>query len=369
LLSSSSVFQSSFYPGRRNTNTRTSASSETLAATLYDNHQTKKAMYKLVGLAFCAVLGISVAMFGWTSLLWTPLGFIIGLFASANIILPILMGVPIATSYVTKKEMRSGVYFALVRAPLIWCIPFLVLAIFFPSALHWITANQALCMGLLVGFVAILLSPLSSKGRQDFRSDFDKSYGRYYTNDTNFTLNYTDPKDKSQLKQIEAVIRISSNLYFHTFSNASDVLRLHFNDGRFRCLIFCLTATMKACEEEINAYERVQRESLHFLANIVNDKERGSEIFTTPTSAEQAEKTGEIYLREYVAMWKQYDDALSDNEEETANDILCSMIHACETDEPLNDADKVRLKQLCWEVEFSIKHGSMKKAFINLMSK
>lgn len=326
-------------------------------------------MYKLVGLAFCAILGISVAMFGWLSLLWSPLGFVIGLFVSANVILPLLMGIPIAISYVTKNEMRSGVYLHLFKAPLIWSLPLLILIIFFPSALHWISSNQPLYLGLIVGFIAILLSPLSLKGRQDFRSDFDKLYGRFYTNHKDFTFNFTNPEDKHQLKQIEAVIRISSNQYLHTFLNATDTLKLHSNDAKFRCLIFCLTTTIKVCKEAIDDYETVQNECLHLLAKIITDKQSSSEFFTLPISPDQAEQTGQVYAKEYVSNWERYDNAFSDNKQVIANNILCSMIHYIESDELLDDNDKVRLKQICWEVDFSITHGSMKNAFINLIAK
>ena len=177
-------------------------------------------MYKIIGIVFCIVGGIVVSSFGWISLLWFPLGFVFGLFISGNLLLPILLGVPMACYYVFKKQMRPMVFFALIRAPLIWFITLFIFGYYFSSAAEWILQNKPMNIGANLGLLAIVLSPISKKGRADFRDDFDKSWGKYYTDQHNFELNYTDKTDKSQLKQIEEVIKISSNLYLHTFSNS-----------------------------------------------------------------------------------------------------------------------------------------------------
>ena len=87
-------------------------------------------MYSIIGVLFCILEGVLVVKFGWTALLWSPIGFIIGLFISANIVLPIFMGVPMAMSHVSKKEMKSGVYLALFRAPIIWTVLIFLFAYF-----------------------------------------------------------------------------------------------------------------------------------------------------------------------------------------------------------------------------------------------
>ena len=76
-------------------------------------------MYSLIGILFCVLEGILVAKFGWIALLWSPIGFLIGLFASANIALPVLMGVPKAASLVSQKEMKSKVFSIYVNCTLI----------------------------------------------------------------------------------------------------------------------------------------------------------------------------------------------------------------------------------------------------------
>ncbi len=75
-------------------------------------------MYSIVGIVFCLLVGILLAHFGWIALLWTPMGFIVGLYLSANMILPITLGVPMAFSYTVKKQIRPRVFWAILRTPL-----------------------------------------------------------------------------------------------------------------------------------------------------------------------------------------------------------------------------------------------------------
>src|SRR5665213_546614 len=330
-------------------------------------------MYKLAGIFFCVLIGISVAEFGWISLLWAPIGFFFGLFSSSNIILPILSGVPMASSYISKKQMRPRVYLALFRTPLIWLSILFVLGWFFPSAIDWILRNEPLYLGMALGFIAILLSPLSKKGRDDFRIDFDKSYGKYYTDQSNFNLNFTDPQDKNQLKQIEVVVRISSNLYLNTFPTSSNVLNFKYADSRFRCMIFCLSTVLKSCEDLLKSFESLQMECLHFLTNFTTSRDSVQEYFNQSTkNPENAEESSTVYLNDYMLKWITYYDAIKTGDKEMATDTLCSMIHSFdETEKLVNnfDEDEERRNQICWEIEFSLSHDSMRNAFIGLMAK
>jgi hypothetical protein len=143
-------------------------------------------MRTIIGLLFCVLLGVMVKAQGIIALLWFPLGFIIALFVTAQIVLPIVLGLPRAIRLVSRGEMRSAVYWRLLVTPFVWLvliavIPFLI-GFFWPSAVAWLDGNAALNVGTWLGIFAILLSPLSKKSRSDFREDFDKSYGRFYTN-------------------------------------------------------------------------------------------------------------------------------------------------------------------------------------------
>jgi hypothetical protein len=142
-------------------------------------------MWTIIGLLFCVLLGVMVKAQGFIALLWFPLGFVIGLFVSAQIVLPIVLGLPRAIRLVSRGAMRPAVYLRLLVTPFVWLV--LLFAIFFlvgfswPSAAAWLDGNAALNVGTWLGIFAILLSPLSKKSRSDFREDFDRSYARFYT--------------------------------------------------------------------------------------------------------------------------------------------------------------------------------------------
>jgi hypothetical protein len=142
-------------------------------------------MWTIIGLLFCVLLGVMVKEQGFIALLWFPLGFAIGLCVSAQIVLPIVLGLPRAIRLVSRGAMRSAVYLRLLVTPFVWLV--LLFVIFFlvgflsPSAAAWLDGNAALNVGTWLGIFAILLSPLSKKSRLDFRDDFDRSYARFYT--------------------------------------------------------------------------------------------------------------------------------------------------------------------------------------------
>ncbi len=142
-------------------------------------------MYAIIALVFCLLLGVMIRAQGITALLWMPLGFAFALFATAQIVLPIVMGLPRAIRLVAKREMRSSVIARILVTPLIWFVQLFVVGFAFgflwPSAAESLYNNAAFNLGLWLGTFAILLSPLSKKGRADFREDFDRSYGRFYT--------------------------------------------------------------------------------------------------------------------------------------------------------------------------------------------
>jgi hypothetical protein len=139
----------------------------------------------IIALLFCLLLGVMVKTQGWFALLWLPLGFAIGLFATAQILLPIMLGLPRAIRLVSRREMSSRVYTRLLITPILWVVALFVLlfliGFFWPSAAAWVASNAALNVGMWLGIFGILLSPLSKKSRADFRADFDRSYGQFYT--------------------------------------------------------------------------------------------------------------------------------------------------------------------------------------------
>ena len=121
---------------------------------------------------------------GWFALLWAPLGFAVGLFVTARIALPILLGLPRAIQLVSSGEMRAAVYRRLLFPPVLWIVLLSVILFlvrfFWPSAAAWFETNGAFSGGVWLGVVGILLSALSQKSRADFNADFDQSYRQFY---------------------------------------------------------------------------------------------------------------------------------------------------------------------------------------------
>jgi hypothetical protein len=121
---------------------------------------------------------------GWSGLLWVSVGFVIGLFVTARIAFPILLGLPRAIRLVGSGEMRAGVFRRLLFTPVLWIVQLAVIVFlvrfFWPSAEVWFESNGALSTGLWLGLVGILLSALSRKYRADFDADFDRSYLQFY---------------------------------------------------------------------------------------------------------------------------------------------------------------------------------------------
>ena len=141
-------------------------------------------MQTIIALLFCLLLGVMVMAQGWFALLWVPLGFVIGLFVTARIALPILLGLPRAIHLVSSGEMRAAVYRRLLFPPVLWILLLSVILVlvrfFWSSAVAWFETNGALSGGVELGVVGILLSALSKKSRADFQADFDQSYRKFY---------------------------------------------------------------------------------------------------------------------------------------------------------------------------------------------
>jgi hypothetical protein len=142
-------------------------------------------MQTVIALLFCLLLGVMLKVDGVFALLWLPLGFAIGLFVTAQIALPVILGLPRAIRLVSRGEMRSGVYARLLITPVLWVVVLFVvlflIGFFWPATAAWVAGNAALNVGTWLGIIPILLSPLSKKSRSNFREDFDRSYGQFYT--------------------------------------------------------------------------------------------------------------------------------------------------------------------------------------------
>jgi len=142
-------------------------------------------MYAIIAVVFCLLLGVMISAQGLWALFWFPLGFVISLYATAQIVLPLILGIPCAIRLVARRQMLASVFIRLLIVPAIWTVVLFgglfLIGYFWPSVAIFVEANNALNLGSWLGIIAILLSPLSKKSRSDFKEDFDRSYSRFYT--------------------------------------------------------------------------------------------------------------------------------------------------------------------------------------------
>ena len=257
-------------------------------------------MNTIIGLTFCILLGVMIKAQGIAALLWVPIGFVFGLFVTAQMVLPLILGLPRAIRLVSKRQMRTAVFGSIILTPMIWLVQLTVggflLGWFWPSAAYYLYNNAALNLGAWLGTTAIVLSPLSKKCRSDFRDDFDNSYHRFYTESDG-----SHPRDQYQIesqKQVEAAIRVASNLYLHTIPGAKDApvpLQFSLSDSRYRYLIFCLSAAVTTAlaydEEKKIQPEALIKGCLHFATWTAT--ENAQEYFDDPVSSQDLQDVTE----------------------------------------------------------------------------
>jgi hypothetical protein len=318
-------------------------------------------MYAIIGLVFCILLGVMTRAQGVAALLWVPLGFAVGLFLSAQMILPLILGLPRAVRLVARRQMRAAVFAQIIAIPVIWSVALFVVGFLWPSGVAFLEKNPALNSCLWLGTIAIVLSPLSRKGRSDFREDFDSSYGRFLYRPT-------------QQKYVDAAVNVASNLYLHTIPGAEDApapLSLQFNlpDSRYRYMIFCLSSAITAALA-YDEKEEVQPEALtngcpHFTT--WSATEMAHEYFDNVASAQEYVSHATEYLQEFAKHWAQWRTLEKEGKRAEMIDLICSMIHTTESNEPADRTDDQRLRPLALWIADQL--PIIREAFVELANR
>jgi hypothetical protein len=76
--------------------------------------------------------------------------------------------------------MRASVIAFIVGAPAFWFALVFLIGWVWPNTVQHLKSNVAFVLGAALGSIAIVLDPLSKKGRADFSDDFEEAYGRFY---------------------------------------------------------------------------------------------------------------------------------------------------------------------------------------------
>ncbi|MEO6682667.1 MAG: hypothetical protein ABIN48_07550 [Ginsengibacter sp.] len=329
-------------------------------------------MYKIGSLLFIILLGWLTAQYGWIALLWVPIGFIIGILTSSNIILPLLLGFPLATSLIAKKQMRAGVFLVLMRSPIFWLVFLFLVGFFFPSVFEWIWNNKPLNIAVEFGFALILLSPLSKEVRTDFRTDFDKTSGKYYTNSLN-NVDYSLFKitDKKQLKEIGVLVKISTNFYHELITNNRKEFDFSEPHSKYRLLNFCLYSTFKSCESYISNPESILPECFTHLRFVIETDEKATEFLGIKISKEDALGIGNNCMEIYSILIEKINftkvmgsEIVVDKELESDLKKVISFIETNKVNEIYSE-NEIRIKNINLVLKSSF--GAAREAFLELI--
>jgi hypothetical protein len=301
-------------------------------------------------------VGASIVLYTQSTPGWTFLGvglflltlfvsIFIGVWLNSQIFLPILDNLPRSINHYLKHEVTFSAIPLQFVAPIVWCaglfILGFVLQMFLPSVLRFFTTNLAVALGQGISLMVVFLSLVTPSGLRDLRADYDeKTYLRYRT--------------PSNVKgsPVETIVRMTGNLYEQTKPSSAEApteLRFELPDSTFRYLIFCLSAVEAACTGLIANPEVVIYECLGFLSGFSITK-TGAELLGRSFSREYAQQTAPDYLESFRTQWVSYIEFDIDENYADGMDVICSMIRATESNEPVTEEDNQRLGPLALEI-------------------
>jgi hypothetical protein len=107
------------------------------------------------------------------------LGFVIWLFIGAQMLLPIIYGLPRSIYHFFKHEVTFMAIISNLATPVIWCLILIVLGFVFelvlPSLNEFLINNPAFGLGQILATIMLLSSLLTKKGRADLNADYESS--------------------------------------------------------------------------------------------------------------------------------------------------------------------------------------------------
>ncbi len=117
------------------------------------------------------------------NIIFLIIGFIVGLFIYAQIVLPIIYGLPKSIYRFAKKQVRFMAIISMLTTPVIWLVGLGILGIimhkFAPSIYNFVVNNGAFNLGSTLGLLTIIANLFTKKGRADMSDDYESSIARY----------------------------------------------------------------------------------------------------------------------------------------------------------------------------------------------
>jgi hypothetical protein len=174
----------------------------------------------------------------------------------------------------------------------------------------------------------------------------------------------------TEQKQIEAAIKVASNLYLHTIPEVEDtpvVLQFSLPDSRYRYLIFCLSAVVTVAlaydeAKKINRPDALIKGCLNFATWTAT--ENAQEYFGISTSPKDATDNATAYFQEFLKHWSRWPELEKEGKNTEIADLICTMIHITESNVPAEKTDMQRLGKLALQIDCQL--PTMRNAFIEL---
>ena len=310
-------------------------------------------MTKIIALAFCLLLGVSFGYEGWKAIIWVPAGFLVGLFGSAQILLPLILGLPRAVRFVANGRIRAAVFLPVLCKPLgfgflLFAMAFLT-GFFFPHFADFMSQIRCFDYALDLGVLAICLSALSRKGRNDFWADFETTFKPYYI----------QPHSRAVQKQVDAIVKVATNLFLTTAPNVNSLESRA--DARFRYMIFCFCATIAICKDKFSDAEVVIKGLGVFLFEWAISDE-GQKMIGYKADPTDAVKTGSTVFGELMEDWLRCIEMKNQGDYGGTIDLIGSMIHSTESAIPIRRDELQRLEKIARNVDGNLL--AMKEAFV-----
>jgi hypothetical protein len=167
-------------------------------------------------------------------------------------------------------------------------------------------------------------------------------------------MSWFSRKPKQQ-KYVEAAIAITSNLYLHTIpgtENPPAVLEFGLKDSRYRYMIFCLSAVIVSAlgydEKKQIQPEEFTKGCIYFAQGLALRKPQ--EYFDDPESVQSSIDHATPRLMEFFRYWSPLVKLENEEKYTEVIDLVSSIIHTTESDQPISQKDKQRLWPLATKI-------------------
>jgi len=176
----------------------------------------------------------------------------------------------------------------------------------------------------------------------------------------------------TQQKFIEAAISLALNLYQHTIPGAEDApapLEFGLKDSRYQYMIFCLSTVIVSAlgydEKKQIQPEELTKGCLYFAQGLAIRKPQ--EFFDDPANVQNSTDHATPRLMEFFKYWSPLVSLDKEGKYVEIIDLVSSIIHTTESNEPISQTDKQRLWPLATKIAGQL--PTMRATLVELASR